>query len=163
MPKNEITQKFEHWCAPICDTSYGNTHPIDVMDYLEGTNAVEFAGLEEPLKPEAPIAPVPVHAAYKKKLKQYEAAYKKYDSTLSKYKKLKSTILVDIVLPLVEKGFQPFNEYGLSASYKTQNGKWEYKTEEFQRLRRILFGQSPEPPEPIPPKTIMVTKEPLIP
>lgn len=162
MSKYEITQKFKHWCAPITDTSYGNTLANDVMDYLEETNVVDFLSLEEPIKPEPPIVPIPINNAYKKDQKKYEAADKKYQAALKKHKKLASTYLAAEIIPLVEKGRQPFNEYGPSACYQTKNGKWQYDSEEYQRLKRLLFGQDPNPPEPVPPSVITVTKEPLL-
>lgn len=52
--------------------------------------------------------------------------------------------LADEILPNIDKGKQPIGPSGPIASFQTKNHKWESKTKEYQKMKRIIFGQ-PEP------------------
>ena len=60
--------------------------------------------------------------------------------------------LADEILPLVESGMQPMSQFGPTTRFQTKTHQWESNTEEYQRLKRILFGQPADEPKPHIPK-----------
>ena len=88
--KYEISRKFQHWAAPIVESSFGNITDQDVLDFIIDNN------------------------------------------------------LADKILPRIDKGRQPINEFGPCDRFQTKDHKWESNTKEYQQLKRGIFGLPPE-------------------